>query len=207
MTILTYSPSRRERKKRETRERIITTALELFGRKGIENTTVDEIAAAADIGKGTIYNYFRTKEDIVVAFVMEIERGVQAELPRLVRKRGSLESILTRVVQLQLDPKEPHYAFVRVFLAQMCAKATSQTDWVQEIQTVMDPPLIELFAALQQRGLIRSDEEIPALVEAFKVMLLGLTVVWAMEGPPWASHPGTTRNQVRLFCTGIEVKK
>ena len=207
MTMVTNSPSRRERKKRETRERIITTALELFGRKGIENTTIDEIAAAADIGKGTIYNYFRTKEDIVVAFVMEIERGVQAELPRLVRKRGSLESILTRFVQLQLDPKEPHYAFVRVFLAQMCAKATPQTDWVQEIQTVMDPPVIELFAALQQRGLIRSDEEIPALVEAFKVMLLGLTVVWAMEGPPWASHPETTRNQVRLFCTGIEVKK
>ena len=83
MTMLTYSPSRRERKKRETRERIITTALELFGRKGIENTTVDEIAAAADIGKGTIYNYFRTNKDkrfTMIRPLIETSRGVSYQV-------------------------------------------------------------------------------------------------------------------------------
>ena len=207
MTMVTSDLSRRDRKKSATRKRIITTALSLFGRKGIESTTIDEIAAAADIGKGTIYNYFRTKEDIVVAFVLDIERTVQAELPKLYKGRGSLESILKRFVRLQIAPKEPHYAFVRVFLAQMCSKASAQTDWVQEISTIMTPPLVELFTALQERKLIRSDEEITALVEAFKVMLLGLTVSWAIEGPPWASHARVTTNQIRLFCNGIKEVK
>ena len=58
---------------------IIAVAVELFSRDGLDSVTVDQIAAAADIGKGTIYNYFKAKEDIVVAFMAEMEEKVQAK--------------------------------------------------------------------------------------------------------------------------------
>ena len=45
----------------------------LFSRRSLDAVTIDEIAAAADVGKGTIYNYFATKEDIVVAFMADLE--------------------------------------------------------------------------------------------------------------------------------------
>jgi len=196
---------RRARKKQDTRGRIVAAGLALFTRNGIEGCTIDDIALAADVGKGTIYNYFRTKEDIVVAFVMDIEREVQEEVARLAYGRGSLTSILTKVIQLQFTLKEPHHAFVRVFLAQMCARATTQSAWVAEIQTVIDPPLIELFTALQKRGVMRTDVGMPTLLNAFKVMQLGLTVLWAMTGPPWTGMADVVRTQVRLFCSGIEV--
>ncbi len=204
--MVTFELPRRARKKQDTRDRIVAAGLALFTRKGIEGSTIDDIALAADVGKGTIYNYFRTKEDIVVAFVMDIEREVQEEVARLAHGRGSLTSILTRVIQLQFTLKEPHHAFVRVFLAQMCARATTQSAWVAEIQTVMDPPLIELFTALQKRGVLRTDVDMPTLLNAFKVMQLGLTVLWAMTGPPWTHMADVIRAQVRLFCSGIEVK-
>ena len=198
--------SRRERKKRETRERIVGAALELFTKNGIDST-IDDIALAADVGKGTIYNYFRTKEDIVVTFLVDIERMLQSEVSRLRHGRGSLESVLTRFIQFHFKLKEPHHAFVRVFLAQMCARATTQTDWVHQIQEVVDPPLVQLFATLQKRGVMRTDLDMATLLGAFKVMLLGLTVLWAMEGPPWPHHAEVTRQQVKLFCSGIEVKR
>lgn len=61
--------SLRERKKRETRQRIAEAAIELFLQKGYEATTLDEIAAAAEIGRRTFFSYFKTKEAVLMAFV------------------------------------------------------------------------------------------------------------------------------------------
>ncbi len=67
------SPSRggqggglRERKKQKTRESIQRTALRLFEKQGYEETTVEQIAAAAEISPSTFFNYFPTKEDVVL---------------------------------------------------------------------------------------------------------------------------------------------
>ena len=199
--------SRRDRKKQDTRGRIVSAALDAFTRNGIDGATIDEIALAADVGKGTVYNYFRTKEDIVVAFLLDIERDTQRKIASLTESRGSLESILTRFILLQFTLKAPYYAFVRVFLAQLCARATSESEWLADSQTIIDPPLIELFTALQKRKLVRADVDMPTLIGAFKVMHLGLTVVWAIEGPPWSSMDETVREQVGLFCSGIGVRR
>jgi AcrR family transcriptional regulator len=56
----------RERKKLKTRESIQREAMRLFKRNGYEETTIEQIAAAADISPGTYFNYFPTKEDVVL---------------------------------------------------------------------------------------------------------------------------------------------
>jgi AcrR family transcriptional regulator len=56
----------RARKKQKTRESIQRTALRLFQKQGYEETTIEQIAAAAEISPSTFFNYFPTKEDVVL---------------------------------------------------------------------------------------------------------------------------------------------
>jgi AcrR family transcriptional regulator len=58
-------PGLRERKKQQTRETIARVALELFAEHGYEETTLADIADAADVSKRTIFAYFESKEDIL----------------------------------------------------------------------------------------------------------------------------------------------
>src|SRR5258708_35242601 len=56
----------RERKKQKTKAAIQRAALRLFKRQGYEETTVEQIAAAADISESTFFNYFPSKENVVI---------------------------------------------------------------------------------------------------------------------------------------------
>ncbi len=57
--------SRVEQRKKDTRARIVDAALDLFARQGIDATTIAHISEAADIGKGTFFTYFPTKEAVL----------------------------------------------------------------------------------------------------------------------------------------------
>src|ERR1700693_4968250 len=64
----TASPDRRQRRSSQTRERLFRAALELFAKHGFADTTVEDITNAADVGKGTFFNYFPSKDHILLAF-------------------------------------------------------------------------------------------------------------------------------------------
>src|ERR1035438_3668855 len=116
---MTMVESRRERKKIAARAQILSTAIDLFSRRGLDAVTIDEIAAAADVGKGTIYNYFATKEDIVVAFMADLEAHMAPKVARYRPGKRPVHCVLADYILLHFRLKEPYHAFVRVFLAQM----------------------------------------------------------------------------------------
>lgn len=67
--------SRKEREKLLRKKEIINAALKLFSVKGYKATTLDEIAEVSEFGKGTIYNYFSSKEDIyreIISSTLEV---------------------------------------------------------------------------------------------------------------------------------------
>ncbi len=195
--------SRRERKKTDVRERIVATALRLFSKHGFGEVTVEHIADVADIGKGTIYNYFETKEDIVVAFMVGVERKVQAELRRFAHSKKNLETLLAEFVLFQLQLKQQYHPFVKVFLGQVFSRTERSLPYIIEMQQVIDPPLETLFRTLQGRGKICSDADVPALVLAFKTLQLGITGLWAMEGPPFRETEKVVRLQMKLLAGGM----
>lgn len=63
--------SLRERKKDKTRTQLLEAALDLMGRQGFAETTINQIAAAVDVSPRTLLRYFPTKEDVIVSWVDE----------------------------------------------------------------------------------------------------------------------------------------
>ena len=87
----------RERKKRETRQRISDIATGLFLEHGFVTVTIAEVAEAADVSVNTVYNYFPAKEDLF----FDRSQGVVDRLSRWVRGRDAGESA-TRAVLREL---------------------------------------------------------------------------------------------------------
>lgn len=65
-------PGLRERQKEKRETSILTAASELFNSKGYNNTSIEEIAERAEVGVGTIYNYFHTKADLILALARQV---------------------------------------------------------------------------------------------------------------------------------------
>jgi AcrR family transcriptional regulator len=200
---MTTVVSRRKRKKIIARSQILSAAIDLFSRRGLDAVTIDDIAAAADVGKGTIYNYFATKEDIVVAFMADLEARMAPTIARFRPGERPVHRVLAEYILLHFRLKEPYHAFVRVFLAQMFIDTQRFLPYMVEMQRYIDPPLQSLFAALEERRALRTDIDVPRLILSFKAMHLGLMALWAVEGPPFEQTTHVVRQQMQLFTEGI----
>src|SRR5438309_141945 len=62
------SLNRRDRGRQERKQRIVSVAMRLFAERGFAETRVEDITEAADVGKGTFFNYFPSKEAIFLGF-------------------------------------------------------------------------------------------------------------------------------------------
>src|SRR4030095_2401140 len=104
---------RRAQNKQAIRSRIVKAALNLFQNKGFDGTTTRAIARKAGIAEGTVFNYFRTKEDIALYFFeQEVAHAVAAvrDNPRL--RKAPLEEKLFALVQSQLEYLAPYERFI-----------------------------------------------------------------------------------------------
>lgn len=99
---MTEGMSLRERKKLQTRHRLLAAATELFAERGFDQVSVAEIAEAAEVSKMTVFNYFASKEDLVLS-PMEEHVG---DVARVVRDRAPGESALAAVRAQFLDAME-----------------------------------------------------------------------------------------------------
>jgi AcrR family transcriptional regulator len=90
-------PNRRERRRVETRERIYRAALKIFAERGYLETTVENITEAADVGKGTFFNYFPTKEHVLATYG---EQRVDAIERALKKARSTNQSVVAVLKEL-----------------------------------------------------------------------------------------------------------
>jgi AcrR family transcriptional regulator len=106
----TLSSSRVERKKEETKKKIISVAVNLFKKQGFNMTTMEQIAREADIAKGTLYNYFPVKVAIIDESIKRTfkEKNPKSilELRKLPDTRSRLNLILGELVEGVRTKKE-----------------------------------------------------------------------------------------------------
>ena len=117
--MLQPSETRRSRRRRELHQSILATAAELFARDGYDATTVEKIAAAADVAPATFFNHFRSKEDVLREVGQDVfsrfRRLVDEQLARSVTSLERLHGFATRSAALvRRDPEMTRRVLIAV---------------------------------------------------------------------------------------------
>lgn len=152
----------RERKKRQTRQRISEVAIGLFVERGFDRVTIAEVAAAAEVSVNTLYNYYESKEDLV----LPPDQASPQRLADIVRARQPGDSAARAVIAHLRD--ELHRrdrkvglttGFARVF--DMMRAAPTLTARLEDLGRQMTDALA---AVLAEESGAAPDDQTPRLV-------------------------------------------
>jgi AcrR family transcriptional regulator len=175
------NPDRRQRRSIETRERLFRAALKLFADKGLAETTVEDITNAADVGKGTFFNYFPSKEHILIAFSdMQLSK-LQATVELMRNKPEPMRSFF-RSMTLRMT-EEPSRApdVVRAILQANLSSSSVRTV-MAERNTRAEGLLTQLVKIGQERGEFRRDLPALELAQVFRQTIFGTLLMWSVYG-------------------------
>ncbi len=168
----------------DKRARILKAAVKVFARKGFHETKVAEIARAAGVADGTIYLYFKSKEDVLISL---FEEYIEKLNEKLREDLGSLPDTATKIrhvvrsqighIKAQRDLAEVLSVTLRQsnrFLRQFAAPKFSE---------YLDI-IAEAIAEGQERGEVRDDVTPRVVARALYGALDGLMLTWALGRSP-----------------------
>jgi AcrR family transcriptional regulator len=98
------------------RHEILTAAVKVFGRKGFADTCVDDIATAAKIAKGTIYLYFKSKEDMYATAIQQTVQKLQQMSDERTRSAHGVRDRLTAAISIRVTFWEEQQGLYRLLL-------------------------------------------------------------------------------------------
>jgi AcrR family transcriptional regulator len=181
--------SRKRLTAEDRRAAILEAALEVFSRRGYHAASIDEIAQAAGISKGLIYEHFPSKRELHVSL---LERHVQEIFGRLVRSADTSDPGDVRLragVDAFLDWVETHPDAFRLLFRD--ALEADVAEVLMRLQAQATGAIAALIAAEPRQGNLREDpDEARLAIETFAQQLSGAVQFLAIW---WQSHPKVPR--------------
>lgn len=201
----TASLGRRERNKQRVRERLYTSAMTLFAEQGYDQTSIAEIAEHADVARGTFFNYFQRKEDLISAWGE--------------RRRAVLEESLAQDASVpapdavtQLERCMATLSHINESEGQLVVPML--TAWVKAGYPLVEEPYVaKTFAEIVQHG--QSRGEISASMDSCRVgfllrdIYLGTLFRWSQsaQGPSGFSLDDELQASLAVLVDGIAASR
>jgi AcrR family transcriptional regulator len=180
--VIAPEPSnRRERHSAERRERLFRAALDLFGRKGFAETTVEDITNSADLGKGTFFNYFPSKEHILLAFgEMQLSK-LQAAFDEMRASNIPVPVFLRSLGARMTQEPIRNPGIIRILLQAFLAD-TKVRQPMLDLQNRVSAIHAEMIRIGQSRGEVRDDLPPAVLAHVFRQTIFGTLLIWSLDG-------------------------
>jgi len=179
-------PGKRAQNKERTKKEILRAALELFSKKGFLQTTTKQISTKAKIAEGTLFNYFKTKEDLALYF-FEQELAGLTEWYRSQTKlqRRSLAEKLFAIIHRHLERISPYEEFIgAVYLRalQPVSRLNLLSLETQELNVRYLRFIQEVLREAEEEGEIPKVGDFGAY--AFGLFHLAIISYWLQDGSP-----------------------
>src|SRR6202046_2001174 len=173
-------PNRRERRRAETRDRIYRAALRIFAERGYLETTVEDITEAADVGKGTFFNYFPTKEHVLATYGEQRVAAIELALKKAHSANRPVLAVLKELATDLAGQSSQSPDLLRSIFAAHLSCAPVRAEFQNRLQRARRV-LAEIFAVGQERGEIRRDRSAADLARLTHLILMGVTIAWALN--------------------------
>lgn len=197
-----HEVGRAERNKQDKRERLIRAARTLFSAKGYEATTTGEIAALADVGKGTLFFHASSKEQLLVmVFQEDIGRTIDRAFAT-VPKSGFLAQTM-HVFNAMLAQNQRELELSRIFAREL-AFVRDGRHGVDAVMASYFTKMKELVERAQRRGEIAASADSALLGFNLFALYFSFMVIWLGGGAP---SPGgqrpSLRQMIEMQLTGM----
>jgi AcrR family transcriptional regulator len=166
----------RESVKENKREQILKAAIELFTKKGFEMTNVESIARRAKIAKGTFYNFFDKKEDVLLYF---LDKEISKSSDEIERNLGSTKNIaeqLQLVIPAYIKHIFPNKEFTKVLMKERVVKIGTGKN---KNELVLMQLVTELIDKAKQRNEIQQGIDSRRLAEMIFGFYTMYVIYWA----------------------------
>jgi AcrR family transcriptional regulator len=174
---------RRKRRAAETRVRLFRCALQLFAERGFPNVTVEDITEAADVGKGTFFNYFESK-DHVLGVMAEIQLGKGAEsLALAADPKRSIHSVLHHLFQRAAEEPGRSPDLARALISSFLASEGVRKIIARNMQEG-HKIIAKIVAAGQKRGEINPRLKKEKVAIQVLQTFMGTVLFWSLHEEP-----------------------
>lgn len=198
------SNTRRERRVAARRAQILEAAASLFAEKGFHRTTTRDIAEAADVSEGTLYNYFDNKEDMLIGIMSTLgaDQHLGASLIRSLP--GNARDFLYDTLNARREFVERNGAMLQSVLSEILVDPELRQQYYQELVIPNFEMLEAHMEARKQLGQIR-DIDIPLAVRVIVSMMTGLFFLNVL-GDPVVKDKADELSQVitSIFFDGVD---
>lgn len=153
--------TRRERKKIHSKKAIVKAAVKLFSNKGFQETSVADIMNEADLGIGTFYNYFESKDEILKSLLQEIVEQIELSFAALLEEQGtSAAHVLAETVRFTAELLDKNRFVLPLFLRAADRSALPK----EAMHPAGTTPFKAIFDKIIQTGQARGEfrQDIPA---------------------------------------------
>lgn len=146
----------RERKKRKTRRLLVNTAIELFSLQGFDAVTLEDIAAACDVSRGTVFNYFPYKELMILSFMDTYMSSEVEELRDALHRGADPIALLWRALDIPKRAARERPSFLCITASELLHYEQDRADAAQRTLSYL-PLVTEIVKAGQEAGKIRRE--------------------------------------------------
>jgi TetR/AcrR family fatty acid metabolism transcriptional regulator len=164
----------------DKRERILDAAVRVLAKKGFHSTRVSEVAKAAGVADGTIYLYFKSKDELLISlFEDRVERllaFLQADLPR----SGNASDKLRRIIELQLGLLEGERDLAEVLTVILRQSTKLMKKYAAPKFNAYLDSIARVVADGQATGELRDDVSPHLVARAMFGALDGIAMTWAL---------------------------
>ncbi|MGE6540612.1 TetR/AcrR family transcriptional regulator [Bacillus luti] len=146
-------------KRNERQMRILEAAVDMFGEKGYASTSTSEIAKRAGVAEGTIFRYYKTKKDLLLAVVMPTLTKfaapffVQAFAKEIFKSEyESYEGLLKVVIHNRFEFAKKHFPMIKILIQEVPFQPELKAEIQQLIETELFSHFKKLIVKFQEKG-------------------------------------------------------